>query len=191
MFRWCLGSLALLLVWLTPRVGSACSCGDRGSPTEARDGAAQVFRGKVVAVREAWGNALPYSFRRRLPLGLRPNDGLLVDFEVARVWKGPLDARRRILTGYGGGDCGLGASVGDDWLIYAHGDGGVAYANICSRSTRTPHASRDLTELGAGAEPEPRRAPLALLLPLGVLALGLGLAGYAFVRRRDEPSVVC
>ncbi|MBK9001668.1 MAG: hypothetical protein IPM35_38595 [Myxococcales bacterium] len=190
MFRWCIGLVALLLTWLAPRASSACSCGDPGAPLDARNGAAQVFRGQVIAVRETWGSALPYSFRRGLPHWLRPDDGVLVDFEVARVWKGPLDARRRILTGHGGGDCGLGASVGDDWLIYAHADGAVAYANICSRSTWTAHASRDLSELGAGAEPEPRRAPLALLVPFGVLALAVGLAGYRLVRRGDEPSSV-
>lgn len=186
MSRGYLGLLALLVVWLAPRTGSACSCGGPGTPVEARDGAAQVFRGQVIAVRETWGSALPHSFRRALPHWLRPEDGRLVDFEVARVWKGPLAARRRILTGHGGGDCGLGVRVGDDWLIYAHTDGGVAYANICSRSTWTSHASRDLFELGAGAEPEPRRAPLALLVPLGVLAVGLAFGGHVLLRRRDD-----
>lgn len=170
-------ALALFaLALLAARTADACSCGDPGDPQAARDGAAQVFRGKVAAVRPTWGASLPYDLRRALPDGLRPERGLWVDFEVTRVWKGPLDARRRVLTGSGGGDCGLGVAVGGDWLIYAQVDGGVVYANSCSRSARTIEAARDLGELGPGAEPRPGRPPLSLLVPASLLGLGLVLA---------------
>jgi len=135
-----------------------------------------VFRGQVVASHETWASALPGSLFRRVPGWLAPDRGVVLDLEVARVWKGPLHARRRVLTGLGGGDCGLGASVGDDLLVYAYEEEGSAFTNICTRTGPFAHAGPDLAVLGVGRAPEPGRAYLMLLVPLAFAAFGLGAA---------------
>ena len=130
-----------------------------------------VFAGKVTRVN----NVLRGS--AELPVG--------VTFDVAQVWKGPVQQRMVIRTGSGGGDCGMDFRTGEENIVYAYvptdapimGDGLVA--DICSRTSLLMGAQADLAALGAGIVPPPdtgRRPDIAAtILLVGILLLATGL----------------
>ncbi len=109
---------------------------------------------------------------------------MYLDFEVTEIWKGPRVARRRVLTGFGGGDCGIGARTGDELLVYAGVEGGTAYTNLCTRTTAITSAGVDLARLGPGSGPDPAPVRWGLLLPLGLVFLAGGGA-YVVSRSRS------
>ena len=64
-----------------------------------------------------------------------PHYGRLVTIEVERWWKGGGSERTQFLTGFGGGDCGVPAELGDTWLIEAtKTDGGQLVSGMCHRT---------------------------------------------------------
>lgn len=163
---------ALALVLHTARAG-ACSC-EPVTPSAALGRSDHVFQGKVIAVRNAWGNALPVGLERLLPRWMRPDRGLLVELEVSGVWKGGSGPRQVVFTGFGGGDCGLGAEVGDEWLVYGWSWGNQVASGLCSGSGPVSVRSHALGVLGAphGPAPAPRHRVLYLLLFATLLLSG-------------------
>jgi hypothetical protein len=63
------------------------------------------------------------------------NYGFVAAFRVADVWKGTPQREVRVRSDVpGGGSCGLGWVVNDEWVIYAYGTTLLA-TDGCSRST--------------------------------------------------------
>jgi len=87
------------------------------------DGA--VFQGKVLTVRQVG------SFRRSL--GFRAGNEVL--FQVDVIWKGIGSSRVKVLTGNGGGDCGIPFVVGRTYFVAANFSAdanGSLVTGICS-----------------------------------------------------------
>ena len=172
------GAVILIALGVTLHAAraAACSCAPV-SPSEALARSDNVLRGKVTGIREAWGNAIPPGLHRRLPLWLRPDQGRLIDLEVTGVWKGRPNARQVVFTGFGGGDCGLPASVGDEWLVYGWAWGSEVASGICSGSGPVAARSGDLAVLGA---PSPSGAPARRsVIYLALFAALVVSAGFA------------
>jgi hypothetical protein len=76
-----------------PGVCLACSCVPPPGPLEARDQAAAVFRGSVVAINTERASS-GYQYRR-------------VTLHADTVWKGAVTREVTVYSGSGGGDCGF------------------------------------------------------------------------------------
>jgi hypothetical protein len=136
----------------------ACSC-SRPSAAEQFASADLAFAGEVVDVEDR------YHFFRRLwwsVLALLDRDpfmelsdyetytGLEFTFAVERTWRGPASKTIRVVTGRGGGDCGVPFERGKRYLVYgyksAHGEW---HTNICTRTRPADAAAEDLAFLNA------------------------------------------
>jgi hypothetical protein len=74
--------------------------------------------------------------------------GFDVTFKVERMWRGPAVHTIKILTGWGGGDCGYQFERGQRYLVYAYVDrDGVLGTSICTRTRELEHAGEDLAFL--------------------------------------------
>jgi len=137
--------LVAALTILVPSVADACSCARGGSVADSFRIADVVFDGEVVAVD------MPVQLDHPFITYLVPDKWLnwekRVSFKVRGAYKGLTTQTVVVRTGLGGGDCGIGFSEGDRWLVYAYGD--PPSTGICSRSRAFPGASADLAELGS------------------------------------------
>jgi|SRR5215216_4293539 len=118
----------------------ACSCVSGITPEESLQMSDAVFSGEVVDVDE---NFTPG------PSG--PHLGP-VTFDVEESWKG-VSEEPVVVHGYGyGPDCGIGFSVGDRYLVYAHRGGelgdGPLETGICGGTKPLADAATDLVALG-------------------------------------------
>ena len=147
--------LAALSVYLATGAGRAhaCSCAEPSPPIEALEEAAAVFSGTVVSFET-------YEFE--VDFGSDRSESFWsVEFEVARVWKGPVASTTFVYIWHGPA-CGYGNFVvGDDFLVYADGrdfpgvDGDTLFVSFCSRTQPLDRAGDDLEQLGEGQAPEP------------------------------------
>lgn len=176
----------LLTVQLTTGAGRAhaCTCIQDPPPLEALEGASAVFLGRVVSfgtwsfeVDTGRGYKRPYSS---------------VEFEVDRVWKGPVTTTTFAYRTYGSA-CGYPwFEAGEDFLVYAHEWRGVTTVSQCSRTTSLEYAEEDLRVLGEGHAPEPgvtgadplRSPPDFLHSPAWWAPLLVGIAAAALIIRR-------
>lgn len=134
---------------ITPQRCLACSCIPPPGQSEARDQAAAVFRGRVVA-SEQKRSADGYGYQQ-------------VTFQVATVWQGTVTREMIVYTGSGGGDCGYPFRQGQDYLVYASNvrasgppqyfPAGALATGTCNRTKPLAQAGDDLTALGPGAPP--------------------------------------
>src|SRR5438093_9468521 len=88
-------------------------------------------------------------WRLRWVFGLAPSThGMQYTFAVQTSWKGVTTTEVTVITGYGRGDCGVVFDMGQQYVIYAFGrrDGGLG-TNICTRTAKAAHGSRDLSYL--------------------------------------------
>lgn len=134
-----LGSL-----WLPPACTTGfCDCFPPGTVAETRDAAAAVFSGTVVRTHRA--------------MFLRPRGKRVITFRVDRAWKGVDSRTVRVVTGWGGGDCGYPFETGQRYLVYASSEarGEALWANICSRTAALSAAGEDLRALGRPARTWP------------------------------------
>jgi hypothetical protein len=70
---------------------------------------------------------------------------------VGTVWKGPAEARLRVTTGGGDGDCGVHFVAGREYLVYAQpGAQGRLETSICTRTAWIKDAREDVRSLGPG-----------------------------------------
>jgi hypothetical protein len=148
-FAVALSLLGLLMALALPQSCLACSCLQPSTPVGGWTRATLVtqsdvlFRGKVVL-------AGPLRV-----LGGGVTDGTYeVTFEAAEVWKGDVEGPVVVRAGQGGGDCTIPFQVGQEWLVYGHGDpAGVVTTGICSRTSQLPGGryADDLALLGPGA----------------------------------------
>jgi hypothetical protein len=131
----------LLAVIFNVEDAHACSCVSGITPEERWQESDAVFSGEVVDVDENYAPG---------PSG--PHLGP-VTFDVEESWKG-VTQDSVVVHGYGyGPDCGIGFSVGDRYLVYAHRGGevgeGPLETSICEGTKPLMDAATDLVTLGA------------------------------------------
>jgi hypothetical protein len=74
--------------------------------------------------------------------------GFEFEFAVDQMWRGTPARTASVLTGRGGGDCGVPFERGKSYLVYANCDErGDCFTNICSRTRPTERAAEDLQYL--------------------------------------------
>lgn len=113
---------------------------------EAREQAAAVFQGRVIATEQQIGTD-GYRYQR-------------VTLQVNTAWKGSVARETVVYTGSGGGDCGYSFQQGVEYLVYASSvragtspqvfPTNAFVTNICSRTRPLSEASDDLVALGPG-----------------------------------------
>ncbi|MET0341421.1 MAG: hypothetical protein ABW252_10480 [Polyangiales bacterium] len=136
---------ALLLggtLLLASRPALACSCAFPPLAA-AREGAAAVFEGRVLAVSTIkHADAGAERAVREITLS------------VVRSWKG-LDKNEQVVvrTSAESSLCGYGFTKGKSYLVFANDEPGGLAVNACSRTRPVAQAGEDLTALGAGATP--------------------------------------
>ena len=141
--------VALLLVLLSGRA-LACSCRPQIGPAQAFSEAAAVRLVAVTRVRDrqCFGKRLLYRLFRSDYSNYEEYSsrfGFEINGTVQATFKGPAASRVRLLTGRGGGDCGLGVQEGAQYVFYlssALADGVVV--TICDRVVPEDAASQDL-----------------------------------------------
>lgn len=152
-------SVVLLLVFLAlaGRV-DACSCARRLSPAAQFAESELAFIGEVIDVddrfhflRRVWTFLLDVVGRDRVSTDGRYEQhyGFDIAFRVDRMWRGPGTKTVRVVTGRGGGDCGIGFERGKRYLVYAYGlDGDEWGTSICTRTHEVPVSQEDAAFLG-------------------------------------------
>jgi MYXO-CTERM domain-containing protein len=122
---------------LQPREAEACSCLPPPGPVEAAQHVDSVFLAKLVSVADA-PKPDKYGIQNKI-----------FTFEVARTFKGQLDAKVNVKTADNEAACGRNfGTAGEEWLVYAKFDeGGQLYDNLCSRSRPLAYAAEDIAEL--------------------------------------------
>ncbi len=126
-----------------PTFVEACSCGEV-PPAAAFATADAVFLARIDGAT-AWID--PGS--RLLPGRSVPCYRL----RVLAAWKGVTSDHVLVVTGRGGGDCGVEFGSGEVFLVYAtrSGRGDTLSANICSRTRAAEYAGEDWLALGPPA----------------------------------------
>ena len=144
--RVAISTIAAGLAW---RSSFGCSCSlasaeemfkDADAVVEGR--AADVSRGYL---RLAWCSVK--AFVHGLPESgdaAEAECGVRVEFAVSRRWKGTTADMMIIMTGRGGGDCGVPFEEGSSYLLYlAQVEPNVFATNICMRPQRLEQAADD------------------------------------------------
>ncbi len=144
-------AVSLLALWLFGDMDKsyACSCGDRGSPSELLATATMVFAGKVVDTRgyEAPASGIYYS-----------NDPVTIKIQVSTVWKGAVHETMFVETVRSKPSCGFPFSKGTEYVVYSHSDDSPPFVGLCSGTRKAAHAKEDFQALGDGWAPEPGSA---------------------------------
>jgi len=179
------GLIAALLVLSTPTGVAACTCSGPRNALEARS-AVLILKARVIRMEdrgipfpefgEAWSDA---------------REPVEVEVEVERSWNGRAPRRMVFTTGFGGGDCGYGFSIGVDYVIPLYeSSAGELVAGICGGVQTAWDARNVLPRLGRGHAPlrlverlreESRRVPWGGLL---LLYTGLSLVVLLIVTAR-------
>ena len=137
-------ALISLNLTMIPHTVYSCSCADLPAPEQALNEADEVFVGatehfKVIGESAQWVGRDGRTYQAY-------PEGREATFRISRMWKGPRDVQRKIITGAGGGDCGFDFVVGKVYLVYVH-DGKT---HICTRTRHISLAQEDLAALGPG-----------------------------------------
>ena len=143
---WCLSlamvmALSLLALLMFPKPAHACMCGDSGSPREAMAKADEVFFGRVTGM----------TVRSRESGLISSADPVTVEFDVIRVWKGPLRETLTVETERMGISCGYEFKEGRRYIVYTWGGNRTG---LCTRTAPVWLAARDFAALGLGRSPE-------------------------------------
>jgi len=141
--------LCLLTIFALPRPAHACLCASSGSPREAMAEVDAVFFGKVVATQT------PGPRLRNGEWVISSADPMTVEFDVIRVWKGPIRQNLSVQTERYEASCGFGFKEGRRYIVYAY-DG---HTGLCTRTAPAWLAARDFAALGLGQYPESSGAP--------------------------------
>ncbi len=118
-------SFALLIfLFASAEKSLACSCMVTPEPLKkqiqkAFTGADAIFSGEVIEIKKS--SADEYN--------------VLVNFKVAKSWKGNVGKEVTINTAGDSAMCGYGFEVGEKYLVYANGLKDSLSTNICSRTT--------------------------------------------------------
>lgn len=164
------GLAAFAAGWLTaPPPALACSCLPPPPPAEALAAADAAFRGTVIAVAS--------------------NDlGVSATLRVRTVWKGPLAPRLDVHTATNSAACGYPFRLGDDTIVYAHGEaagtGTHWFTNSCDRTAA--YAAAEAAALGTPRYDRPvddPPVPNCPRCPIPSAAGALANADVAFLGR--------
>jgi hypothetical protein len=159
---------AIAACW--PGTAAACSCSPAPPAPQAYASASAVFVATVVS-------------RSRLPDGggTHWRAAYAVEFAVSNWFKGAGHDRVVVVTGEGGGDCGIPFEVGQTYLVYAFGSDPLV-AHRCSRTGLLADSVGDIQEL----ERHQSNRSAQVVGVVGVLvAFAVGVAcGRAWRRRR-------
>ena len=167
----------------------ACSCIPPEPPGIALQRASAVFVGRAAAVEDAGRRLLftpVFPFVQLVPRGFGP---VTTTFEVSRIWKGPKNGRLTVEAAADDGMCGFRFAQGQEYVVYASGEGSGLSTDSCSRTRALDAADEDLLALGDGIVPEALAQEtgsgwswLPLVWIAAVLLLGMSVART--VRRR-------
>jgi len=159
-----------------------------GPPPQEFSQASAVFTGTVTNITDPRANIVIPLFDRILNwLGLPSTSyygfgyssnalyGYRVELVVNSSWKGVSTTPVQIHTGYGGGDCGFGFVLGNQYLVYAYGPGNELGAGICSRTAEATNTAEDLAYLST--LPKLPLTPVTLVSP----TFGLSIGAFAFL----------
>ncbi|HET6890475.1 MAG TPA: carboxypeptidase regulatory-like domain-containing protein [Pyrinomonadaceae bacterium] len=126
--------LATVLVLFCSAAAYACSCMSSGPPCQAFWQADAVFSGQVISINTE-SKADEYGTKLRV-----------VRMFVKESYRGVDRPEVDVLTGWGGGDCGFGFQIGQEYLVYAYRrdtDKNLV-TNICTRTRSLSKAQEDL-----------------------------------------------
>lgn len=153
MKRWLL--LIAATVVLAP-LGQACSCAWPGRPCRAFADTTGIFSGRVTNISDV---KIEGEYEQRL-----------VRLQILEAFKGVSGATVEVVTGQGGGDCGFGFRVGEEYLVYAHASpkNKRLYTGICTRTRKLSDAGEDLAHFRQKDDPK----------------LGVGIVGQVEKLRR-------
>ena len=132
----CLSVFALGFV-LSPLVCFACDC-PYPTVTQERRTAKAIFSGKVTRIAETTDSKY-----------------IQITFKLEQSWKGARTREKSLFQENVLTDCDFVFKVGEEYLVYAHGDSEKLSTNVCTRTKRLADAAADIKELG---EPEHVRA---------------------------------
>jgi hypothetical protein len=168
---------------LTSSPAYACDVEDPPSPDIAVEQATAVFSGEVQELIET-----------------ERADGETahaVTFDVSRVWKGVRSETVSVETEASEAICGYPFEVGEQYLVYAHGDPGELYTGLYHRTTSWSAADSDLDVIGEGTSieliipDEPADESGSSTNPLlltGALTLMVGLVATIMLVRRARAA---
>jgi hypothetical protein len=159
----------LLMLVLKPMPTAACSCAVMPSPEQGFSDAQAVFSGEVINIKE---NS-----------SLLGGYGKTVFFDVKETWKGTEGKEVAIMTGSGGGDCGVAFVVGQEYLVYANVsdmyEKQSLSTTICSPTKALGDATEDLAVFGQGQIPTddaiPKDSGKTIYLIIGGVVFTAGL----------------
>ena len=143
----------------------ACECGTQAAPAMAVNAAAHVFQGRVISIqsRQSFLFHLTHPkvwFADPDPKAMyRSGYGVTVELEVTRAWKGDVGQTFTLVTGNGGGDCGLPFLLGQRYLVYTR-KAVIPETDICTRSAQLDQAAADLAFLNAPGNGKQLAKPL-------------------------------
>jgi hypothetical protein len=166
--------LYTLILNVTPAM--ACSCFPVRSPEEEMNDSTAVFSGQVIQIEGPD------------PLGgmVSTVDQLTVTFAVYEIWKGPQINPLIIQTARDSATCGYHFEVGQDYLVYAHGNSSNLQTNICTRTSLLANANEDIQAIGSGVaapplEQESNFVSRDWLLIISILLLVVALVAFSIV----------
>lgn len=142
--------MCCLLAWSTwsmfkPEAVYACSCAEPSAIKEELKMKTAIFSGKVTSIAKP-----------RKQSGVLHQELTEITIQVNEVWKGDLGSEVTVRTGWSPKMCGYdGFAVDEEFLVYAHSDGGRLETGRCEPTKRLSSAKEDLAELGAGYAPKP------------------------------------
>ena len=116
----------------------ACTCARIRPPCEEYGRASAVFIGVVIRDSPISAQDGEYEFQKRS-----------VNFVVEETFHGLQGTSAEVITGMGGGDCGVGFKRGERYLVYASMNprDNKLYTNICMRTRAISEAGEDLQYL--------------------------------------------
>jgi hypothetical protein len=131
----CILFATLLLLLTTHTNVLGCTCGGNRPPCEAYWEASAVFIGIVTD-----SSLIP------VQVGDHQYQNRLMRFAVEETFRGVQGTTTEVITGLGGGDCGIGFKRGERYLVYTYTnpEDKKLYTSICSRTRLLSDASEDL-----------------------------------------------
>jgi len=143
--------ILLVLLAFVAETANACSCAGRLTAADQYKEARIVFVGRVESVRYRQSDfwlKVRHFFHLDPPFQERnycSDYGQEVTFGVMKAWKGVESRRVVLLTGRGGGDCGVEFTTGTDYIVYAWppGESGCQ-TDICTRTRELSQGAEDL-----------------------------------------------
>ena len=137
-------------------IAEACLCDGEDTVKEAFTGASTVFMGRYLGSEYRKGIRSEMMDLHVSAQGTKPEYEILVyRFKVLGRWKGDIGTEVVLISDHARlpdgteviSDCGLGFTVGREYLVYAYGGKNELASGACSRTRRKARAAKDIAEL--------------------------------------------